>query len=94
MSEIWYQTSKYKPTITPVTVERHTQSSVWIGGRRHAQVSEWHRVFPTWEAAKAHLMDRAEQRLENARRALQAAQSEYGNIKGMRPPSSAEAQNG
>ena len=92
MSETWYQTTGYGKRITPLVVQRYTDSSVWVGGRRRARVTDWESVFPTWEEAKAHLLSQADKNLQSARAALARAQAEYGNIKGMKDPAIALAQ--
>ncbi len=84
-SEKWFQTSgRYSPRITPVEVERHTDASVWINGRRHARISGWECYFPTWKEAHDHLLGEAAARVASARRKLEIANSTYGNIKGMK----------
>ena len=66
--------------ITEVEVERETAESVWVNGRRHKKGGHF---FDTWEAAHSHLMERADEKLSQARRSLQSAQCLHGNIKGM-----------
>ena len=46
--------------------------------------------FDTWAEAHAELTRRAEDRLAQARRQLQAAQGFAGNVKGMKPPTTPE----
>lgn len=87
MSAVWYEVfGRINPTIKPVSVERHTQTSVWVRGRRHAQRAEWGGYFPTWEDAHAHALRQAEAEVMSARRALERASSALGNVKGMKRP--------
>lgn len=75
----WYEVSKWNyrgPPITPVEVQRNSDSSVWIDGRRAAITSECSRYFPTWEEAKAHLVDRETKSVEYKRSALAKAESD------------------
>jgi len=73
--------------ILPVEVERETDSSVWVRGRRQAKrVSGGDCYFDTWEDAHAALMVARQQDVEKARRALEQANSRLGNVKGMKPP--------
>ena len=46
----------------------------------------------TWEDAHQALLAKAELFLSRCRRELKKAQGDYGRIKGMKPPSDAEAQ--
>jgi len=47
--ETWYKahTSFYRPEITPVEVERSTDKSVWIKGRRNLRKSDYYQFFKT-----------------------------------------------
>lgn len=80
----WYRTAFR--AIEAVDVEHWNDTSVWIGGRRRTRVSAWQALFPTWQEAHAHLLAEAELKLIAARRALELAQGEHGNIKGMKEP--------
>ncbi len=73
--------------IKPVEIERETDASVFIKGRRRAKRSSCESYFDTWEEAKAHLMSVAESKLNSARRELERCQGYYGNIKGLKKPS-------
>lgn len=84
MSETWYEA--WMDKITPVEVERHTELSVWVHGRKHARKS-WRAYFPTWDGAREWLLSKAQDELDSARRSLQRAQAKHGRIKGMRQPS-------
>ena len=75
-----------KNLIEEIDVERETDSSVWINGRRSAKNSSWHKYWDSWEEAHAFLLEKAEKSLQSARRSLERAQGEYGNIKGMKAP--------
>jgi poly(3-hydroxyalkanoate) synthetase len=70
--------------IEAVEVERETDSSVWIKGNRNAKITSYHKYWDSWEEAHAYLLERADRSLQDARRALERAQGEYGNIKGMK----------
>lgn len=72
--------------IIPVEVERASESSVWINGRRVARHSGGAAYFDTWDAAHAHLLGAAELNLTHARNQLNQAQGVHGNIKGLKPP--------
>lgn len=68
----------YKATISPsverVEVERFTDSSVWIKGRRNARVSSYESYFFTREEALEHLRIIFSSRLEMAKMRLKRAQ--------------------
>jgi hypothetical protein len=72
--------------ITPVEVERESDSSLWINGRRSAKTSQHETYHDTWDQAHAHLMERANQNCESARYNLQTANGKLGNVKGMKRP--------
>jgi hypothetical protein len=75
-----------KAKIEEIEVERTSESSVWVKGRRRAKVTDWHLIFDTWEAAHAYLMTEGERKVLEARRALESANSALGNVKGMKKP--------
>ncbi len=82
-----YRTGGYgKNLIEKIEVDRETEINVWIDGRRHAKDSLWHKYWDSWEDAHTFLLEKATRSLEGARRSLERAQSEHGNIKGMKAP--------
>jgi hypothetical protein len=54
--------------------------------RKHPKISDRTCYFDTWAEAKALLMSRAESKVLAARRSLELANANLGNIKGMKPP--------
>jgi hypothetical protein len=80
----WYR-SRWQ-AIDPVEVERETDSSVFINGRRHNKITSYECYFPTWEAAKEHLLQEHELKVLDARRRLQDASDKLGNMKGLKKP--------
>lgn len=67
-----------------VEIERETESSVWIDGRRSAKISRYEVYHDSWDQAKEYLMIKAERGLDSARRRLETAQGHYGNVKGLK----------
>lgn len=72
--------------ITPVEVERETDSSLWIKGRRQAKSLQHETYHDTWDIAHAYLMEIANQHCQTARRNLETANGKLGNVKGMKRP--------
>jgi len=87
-----YTTSRFDNKIEEIEATRTTAKSVWYMGdswgkteeRRAARQSSYERYFDTWEEAHAYLLGRTERALAQARRQLQNAQGEHGNVKGMK----------
>jgi hypothetical protein len=73
-----------KNLIERVAVEKETESSVWINGRRNAKKTDYHSYFDTWDDAKRHLLTVAEKKVVGIRLNLERANDELGNIKGLR----------
>jgi len=96
MIVMWKTSSYWDTRIERVECERVTDKSVWVvhewsntkETRRHPREGG-DTYHETWEAARQHLLTRAEQSLATARRALQLAQATHGNVKGMKPPAEA-----
>lgn len=63
-----------KRRISPVEVERETESNVWINGRRRAKLTEYESYFDSFEKARAHLLERAEVHVAGCRSALAMAE--------------------
>jgi len=74
----------WRVEITEIDVERETDQSVFVKGRRRAKVTERECIFDTYDDAKTWLMERAADEIESARRELELAHAKFGNIKGMR----------
>lgn len=82
---IKYEAGGYgKEKITPVEVERETANCVYIEGRRCAKVGSYLSYFDSWQEAKDHLLSIKQSKVDSARRSLQYALDELGNIKGMK----------
>lgn len=82
-----YRTGGWRgPLIDRVECERETESSVWINGTRLAKQSRHARFWDSWEEARAHLMYLAELRVHSARKGLELANAELGNVKGLKKP--------
>jgi hypothetical protein len=99
MSTIKFVARRIGRPIESVEVERETEQSVWVCGvwhgkkvapRRHSKRSDWDNYFDTWEEAKAFLLANAERKVAHARRELEIANSELGNVKGLKPPVDAQ----
>lgn len=87
-----YMTTCYaRDEIKPVAVDKETDSSVWIDGRRRAKLSSYESFFDTWDDAHNYLIALAETDMVVAKGKLRGAQSRLGNIKGMKPPQEAPA---
>lgn len=80
---------KYKTRwdkIEPVEVERETEGSVWVDGRRTAKTSTWASYFDSWAEAHARLVLEQEEAVASLRRQLESANGKLGQIRGMKPP--------
>lgn len=86
MTTTKFRAGDYRNRITAIEIERETDSSVWIGGRRSAKSTEYDNYFDTWDEAHKFLLDKAGALLDAARHRLQQAQAAHGNIKGMKQP--------
>lgn len=72
--------------IERVEVDRETESSVFINGRRSAKVSGYENFHDSWAAAHACLLAKHQLQVNQLRRQLEAANGKLGNIKGMKAP--------
>lgn len=72
--------------IEEVEIEKETESSVWVKGRRNIKFSRLEVYHDTWEKAHAYLLRIAEEQTAQARRRLEEANGALGNVKGMKKP--------
>jgi len=97
MSTKWKTGYLANKLIQAVEIVRETEQSVFILGsdfrgereRREAKETSYHAYHDSWDEAKQHLMDKAEQEVFAARAALQRAQDKLGNVKGLKKPEAA-----
>ena len=88
-TQTWWR-AYWERRIEPVQVERFTEQSVWIDGRRRARMSDGYgRIdgyFPTWAEARDALLEEAEGKVASIRLQLEQANGKLGNIRGMKEP--------
>lgn len=78
-SEVWFQTSDYSRTVDPVVVERVTESSVWIKGKRHNRLG-YDSFFPTKSDAWNWKINRQIARRDSAQRQVDYEQERLDKI--------------
>jgi len=86
MASTWYKASKYTDRIDSVTVERDTDSSIWINGRRSAKATAYEQYFPTWYQACGYLLSRTQSKIAYLERELEQEKSRLDKIGKMHPP--------
>ncbi len=70
--------------ISEVEIDKETDTSVWINGKRRAKRSLWMNYYDTWEEARDGLLLIQQWRVEMLRSQLKRANSALENIEGMR----------
>lgn len=83
----WFEAypRSYGAKVSPIEVERSTDKCVWIDGRRtNRMTSDWRCYFPTAAEAWDHVEQRAEARVEQAKKDLQYYRSELGKVQSER----------
>lgn len=79
---------KYKTTwgteIETVEIERETESSVWVNGRRSAKKGHYN-YFNTWIEAKEHFVAKTRRELEFCKMRLEQARSAFETAKSLKP---------
>jgi hypothetical protein len=86
MSDAWCYANTWTNEIVPVQVEKFTDSSVWVDGRRRARrtTSEIH--APTWDEVHSFLSGHWESEIKSARARLDYMTGKAGNVKGLKRP--------
>jgi len=80
---IKYKTDGWNSLIERIEVERETDSSVWIKGRRCAKASSYNNYFDKWDQAKDYLLKGALRNRDNKRHQLDRADKELKKIKAL-----------
>jgi hypothetical protein len=77
MNERWYKLSPSwaRERIESVSVEKYTDATVTIKGRRRSRITSYESYFPTADDAKAEAVRQAERAIESAKLSLARAQS-------------------
>jgi hypothetical protein len=73
-----------KNLIEEIEVEKETEYSVWIKGRRAAKKTDYHNYFDTWEDAKLHLLAIEEKYVASMQLNLERALGKLRNLKELR----------
>ena len=73
----------YREAIHKVQIEKETEASIWIDGRRRGKSSEYSSYFDTWDQAHAYLIKKADGNLHRAKVSLALAQKAYNKTKEM-----------
>jgi len=76
----FYETGSYGQFVDAVEVERFTDSSVWIRGRRRSRASTWKNYFETRQLAWDYLIGKAQAKLDGAEARVRTAQIDLKKI--------------
>lgn len=87
----WYCADNFYNAIKPVEIERFTESSIWINGRRRSCVSEHEMYFPSWMEAWQYLLARWTRKVESARDELERRAAILEKVKAMKDPEVSDA---
>jgi hypothetical protein len=87
ITNLTYSTSwRVEAKIKEVEVDRETEASVWVEGRRQNKITGYEVVHDTWDDAHRYLLVKAAEKVESARRKLEEHKSYLGKVKGMKKP--------
>ena len=81
-----YWKLRYNNEISPVTVDRATDKSVWVKGRRVALSSDWESYHKSWEEAHKALLRNAETSLKCWQGKLTQAEAHLAAVRAMKKP--------
>ena len=75
MAGIWFKVQNWSTKISAITVDKHTDVSIFVDGRRRNRVGSYESYYQTFDEAKTFLLtrlknerDAAKQRAERAER--------------------------
>lgn len=76
----------YGNRIGAVEIERETEKSIWIDGRRRSKEGILWKVHTSWEKAHEYLLERARRRLKFATSEVERSKQNLKIIADMTPP--------
>jgi hypothetical protein len=85
--ETWFSVTpgvSWGKRVEAVQVEKSTDKTLLVGGRRVNRMSDYRCFFPTEREAWDHLIQHAQQRVQQASATLQKYRSELGKIESER----------
>jgi len=71
--------------IEEVEVERETDKSVWIDGRRNMKESDWANYYDTWEEAHSNLLNQQRSHVASVEGRFKYAFKVLTDIEAMKP---------
>lgn len=71
--------------IKPVEIDRETESSVWVRGRRRAKDSEYETFHNSWAEARSHLIESAKDKVALAKMRLEHHESNLKELEALQP---------
>lgn len=77
----WFKAGQYGNRIERVEIEKSTDSSVWIKGRRNAIKSSYENYFKSFDEAKSFLLRKFEIKLETYTRYADEAKINLAEIR-------------
>lgn len=86
MSKKFLARGWYTPEITVVEVERETEQSVWINGRKNAKVTTDSFISDTFDEAKTWMVRQFQEKFDREQRALQSATERLELAKAYKEP--------
>lgn len=90
----WYKTNKWDAKIEPVEVVRETNKCVFIltrgGEQRKDKVGEFGIYHPTIDAARAHLIEKREAKVQSLRHQLLDVELQLAELRSAAPPERGE----
>ena len=79
-----------KELITAVEVDRESEFSVWINGRRNKKQSDWERYFDKWEDAKEYLLNIYEKKVSACKNNFERESAKLSDIRALINPTERE----
>lgn len=67
--------------ITPIEVEKETETSVWVKGRRRAKATAYDQIFKTLPEAKQFMIARCEQEINEYEKRISEAMAALNDFK-------------
>lgn len=60
---IFYEVNRWRGTVDPIEVERETEVSIWIDGKKCARHTQYNDYYPSFDEAKMALINRIQRKI-------------------------------
>lgn len=70
--------------ITPIEIEKETEKSIWVNGKRRMRGDAYNRIFPTLKEAKQFMVERCKREIAGYEKNLSEVRLALSNLEAIK----------